>query len=891
MLIILFMIGAMYQYRAPLQDKVDPRCYSDEYVKAWVYFTDKNVTAKEYDAAVRAAARRLTDAAIRRRAMRKGVTDYADIPVYAPYVREVEENGGLLVEESRWLNAASFYIARDDIDRIARLASVYKITKVAPFRAPDEESAVVQDTAIYGLTYRQSQMFGIDRVHEMGIFGSDVRVGFLDTGLRRTHLALSNVNVVAEHDFLGGDQIFMNNDAVTVKYGTYSDLVFHRTGSRYNLFLAGDTVQYGDPVRDLLYTYSTDNGVTWQDPVVTLTNYYNNWVRELDVCGRDTMYVFFRDRFGLKYIVHTDSMLVEPMGLGTPGSREITATMWGDTVYVAYHRKDSDSDTTFLFLNRGVMSGFTQESAIDTSLSSIQAPKIVSCSTAIGVFYHIFPEDSLYFIKSSMVPATFTTKFTTRGKDAETITYGDTIFAIWKDVSSEPLFRVAFALSTDFGETFTNPTYLSDDLNAIGKISLARVSNAIKVSWEAGGKIYSTTSYDQGAHFGIVDSLPAQFVYLPTITAPAGEFINFYCMRGDAVTDGYASTDPNHFHPRHGTEMLALVGGYFTARYIGVAPGARFIVAKTENPDTNYEFPVEEDTYIAGLEWCESQGADIVSSSLGYTAWYSWPRDYDGKTSPSSIAAYEATKRGVVVVTAAGNIAAPRIEIPGDAMGVITVGGIDSLYNRWEFSGYGPTFDGRRKPEIMCLSAAPIVVDPDSVDSYLYSFGTSGATAMVAGICALLLEAHPSWNVDSIREALFTTASMAAAPTDSMGFGWPDVYAAIHYSPIEVDTTQGCAWLDPFPNPFYLNDNEYIRLPFRLDRQSPVELRIYSMTGRLIMSEERMDLMMPGTYTDDDAFIWDGTDEDGNDVPSGIYYCVLNTFGAGNDVVKFAVVK
>jgi subtilisin family serine protease len=273
--------------------------------------------------------------------------------------------------------------------------------------------------------------------------------------------------------------------------------------------------------------------------------------------------------------------------------------------------------------------------------------------------------------------------------------------------------------------------------------------------------------------------------------------------------------------------MLGLVGGYFSGRYIGVAPGAQFIVAKTENPDSLYEYPVEEDTYIAGLEWCEAQGADIVSSSLGYSEWYSWRRDYDGRTSPASIAAYEATRRGMVVVTAAGNVSIPRLEIPGDAIDVITVGGIDTLYNRWEFSGYGPTEEGRIKPELVCLSAAPVVLNPDSSDSSLYSFGTSGATAIVTGICALRLEAHPNWNVDSVRNALFTTASFADQPTDSMGFGWPDAYAAITLSPIQTDTMRGSGWLTPYPNPFILSIHNNIYVPFKLDRESAVEVKVY----------------------------------------------------------------
>jgi hypothetical protein len=401
----------------------------------------------------------------------------------------------------------------------------------------------------------------------------------------------------------------------------------------------------------------------------------------------------------------------------------------------------------------------------------------------MGLFYYQFPDDSLFFAKATIPIDTFDLKFTGFvGKDPAVVCSGDTIFAVFKDASNLPFFRLAFFRSDDFGNNFNPPIYLSENLTSAGKISLCRQGNTITAKWESNGKIYQRVSFDNGAGFGPLDSLNKEFVYLPTLDTISTEEKTFYCQRGDENTDGYYSTDPNYFHPRHGTEMLGLVGGYATNNYVGVAPGAQFIVAKTENPDSLYEFPVEEDTYIAGLEWAESRGADIVSSSLGYTNWYNWPYDYDGKTSPASIAVYEATKRGVIVVTAAGNVAIPQIVIPGDAIDAITVGGIDTTFQRWQYSGRGPTYDGRLKPEIVCLSAAPVVVNPEEKNTYLYSFGTSGATALAAGICALLLEGHPRWNVDSIRNALFKTASFANSPSDSMGYGWPDVIKAFYYT-------------------------------------------------------------------------------------------------------------
>jgi len=896
----LLILGVMYDYRAPLENKVDPRCYVGDYTKVWVYFTDKGVRVEEFEDALQAVKEQMTPAARRRRALRKGTTDYGDLPLHQDYVSEIEARGALFIKRSKWLNAASFVIARDDIDQIAGLDFVYKITKVALFSAPRETEAAVEDTAIYGLTYRQSQMFGIDRVHEMGIFGSNIIVGILDTGLRRRHIALRDILLLGEYDFLGGDQLFLDNIPVTAEYGTYSDIVFHKTTTRLNIFLSCDTVSNFINVRDIFHTYSTDGGYTW-DPLINITQNLNNWARELDVCGRDTMFIFYREKFGfnslLRYTVVAESILVSPTQLALPGRREPSAVNIGDTVYVVFQGKDDDQHK--LFLKQGNISGFGSEMPIDSSTSSIKAPKTVGSDSKIGVFYHIFPEDTLYFIKAELPSDSFIKTFMTRGKDAEAITSGDTIFAVWKDRTDGPLFRIAFATSYDFGTTFNNPAYLSDDHNAVGKISLAKSGETITVIWETAGRIYYRTSHNNGASFGNLDSLSRPFAYLPTLAEIDNTIRMFYCVRGDSLTDGYSSTDPDYWHPRHGTEMLGVIGGDFDGRYRGVAPGTQFLVAKTENPETDppYEFPVEEDTYITGLEWCESMGADIVSSSLGYSDWYSWPQDYDGRTSPASIAAYEATKRGVVVVTAAGNVVSPRLDMPGDAIDVITVGGIDTLYNLWEHSGYGPTNDGRMKPEIVCLSDAPVVVDPDSTDSYLYSTGTSGATAMIAGICALLLEAHPNWDVDSVRNALFSTASYAEAPNDSMGYGWPDAFAAIHYSPILADTTRGSAWLTPFPNPFILDEHDNIYVPFKLDRKSSVEIRIYSMSGKLIIEEEREGLLPPGSYTDTNpngvnaAFIWDGKDTDGNEVASGIYYCVLNTHGAGNDVTRIAVVR
>jgi hypothetical protein len=70
----------------------------------------------------------------------------------------------------------------------------------------------------------------------------------------------------------------------------------------------------------------------------------------------------------------------------------------------------------------------------------------------------------------------------------------------------------------------------------------------------------------------------------------------------------------------HGTEVLGIIGGYKPNTYVGGAYNASFLLARTE--DNTAEYRAEEDYWAAGVQWFESQGADVVTSSLGYIDWY-----------------------------------------------------------------------------------------------------------------------------------------------------------------------------------------------------------------------------------------------------------------------------
>jgi subtilisin family serine protease len=247
----------------------------------------------------------------------------------------------------------------------------------------------------------------------------------------------------------------------------------------------------------------------------------------------------------------------------------------------------------------------------------------------------------------------------------------------------------------------------------------------------------------------------------------------------------------------HGTLILSCIGSYMPDEMVGGAYDASFILCKTE--DVTSETPVEEDYYVEAIEWIESLGGDVTTSSLSYSDWYV-ASDYDGITATTSIVLNLAAANGVHTCTAAGNAghdadpATARLGAPADALKVLTCGAVDSAGVITGFSSDGPSFDGRVKPELLALGRSTACVNPDTADTYATASGTSLSTPLLAAAVACLVEAHPDWTVDEMREALMHTATDYAAtgqwdPQFVRGYGIVDALAA-HQSRCAADFNQ-----------------------------------------------------------------------------------------------------
>ncbi len=336
----------------------------------------------------------------------------------------------------------------------------------------------------------------------------------------------------------------------------------------------------------------------------------------------------------------------------------------------------------------------------------------------------------------------------------------------------------------------------------------------------------------------------------------------------------------------HGAYVLGCLAGALEKTYYGAAFGATYLLAVTDHVPT--ETRADEDRWVAAVEWCDSLGADIISSSLVYNEFDTVAESYtkeqmDGRTSLVAQAAEIAWSRGILVVNAAGNERGNSwgiITTPADAEHVLAVGALafdGSSYSTYtQFSSHGPTADGRIKPDLAAPGERIYVPLPGSASSFYTISGTSYATPILAGLCALIMEARPSWSPADIVLALKDTADDLgpSGPDNDYGWGRPDGLRALDYTPVAVerrDCIEGpdgearpeAMLLAPYPNPF----NPTVTIPFSLDHACPVTITIHTAAGQTVA--RLVDSAMPaGAH----AIRWEGSA-----AASGVYIVRLKT--------------
>lgn len=321
---------------------------------------------------------------------------------------------------------------------------------------------------------------------------------------------------------------------------------------------------------------------------------------------------------------------------------------------------------------------------------------------------------------------------------------------------------------------------------------------------------------------------------------PAFDSTNVIAERDFVQNDGVVRNEPSDTCATgtrsnaswHGTAVWSLLAANVPGSMIGIAPEAEYILAKTET--VCFERRLEEDNYVAALEWADSLRARVASSSLGYFGFddgFSYTTSQlNGDFAVTTRAADIAAARGITVVTAMGNDGLgprrPSLGTPADGDSVIAVGAEDSLGNLAGFSSRGPTADGRIKPDLTAPGVSVWVVDTTPSGFGRHS-GTSFSTPIIAGAGALLRQIHASVSAVDVRDALRRTGTDAANPNSDRGWGRPNTLVAATFprgiviaSPTDTvlsSVTPTFGWSTPDVPPFGLP----VRYRLTVSREDP----------------------------------------------------------------------
>lgn len=302
-----------------------------------------------------------------------------------------------------------------------------------------------------------------------------------------------------------------------------------------------------------------------------------------------------------------------------------------------------------------------------------------------------------------------------------------------------------------------------------------QADNQIKM---LGGDVLHSYGYTgKGVHVAIFDGGFTNVYRMPV-------FDSIYADKRLLGTHDFVEGDDFVYeNSSHGTNVLACMGSKAPHLMVGTAPDASYYLFKTE--DVKGEFRIEEMNWVAALEHADSLGVDVVNSSLGYTGFNDSTMSYkyhqlDGKTALCSRGANIGASKGILIINSAGNEGDGSwhyIGTPADAEGVLSVAAVRPNGKRASFSSWGPTPDGRIKPDVAAQGRYTVVA---SMNKYAITRtnGTSFSSPVMAGMVASLKQAFPNKTSEEIKDAIRLSGHISSKPDSSLGYGIPNFFFA-----------------------------------------------------------------------------------------------------------------
>nr|MBX2819966.1 S8 family serine peptidase [Rhodothermaceae bacterium] len=382
------------------------------------------------------------------------------------------------------------------------------------------------------------------------------------------------------------------------------------------------------------------------------------------------------------------------------------------------------------------------------------------------------------------------------------------------------------------------------------------------------------------------------------------------------------------FYFNHGTHVAGIIGaadnGYGV---IGVAPDVELIALKVLSEHTDSG---DFSWLMAAIVYAANQGIDIANISIGTIL----PENGAAAANTSELKAMfdsvsrYANERGLFIVASAGeqhqNLDRSQVHFPSVTEHIVSVASttpigwlVDpytSFFNGSSYSNYGRTgvdfvapggdasYPGEENCQLASIERPCWVFDfafSTISDGWGWVTNTGAATAHAAGVAALYKSLHPDASPEDIRAALKGSAyKIGATPGKDEVFGGGHLNAlgalsihnnksfALHqqesesFTLVREEIPTNFELTQNYPNPF----NPLTTINFHLPEQSQVYVGVYDVQGRQVATLVDNELKA-GCY---DTY-WNGRDENGNTVESGVYmYKIIANNYVDSKVMTFS---
>lgn len=396
-----------------------------------------------------------------------------------------------------------------------------------------------------------------------------------------------------------------------------------------------------------------------------------------------------------------------------------------------------------------------------------------------------------------------------------------------------------------------NAKMVNRQANSVGGKNKFKTSNTAPL---AAGNLLRIQSYDYGSSFNQIHLMNGEYLHNAgfkgegmTIAVLDGGFYSVDVLTPfDSINaagqilgtwDFVANDNSVYEDITHGMSVLSCIAGNVSGQLVGTAPHANFWLLRSEDAAT--ENLIEEYNWVSAAEYADSVGADLISSSLGYSTFDDSLMDHtyadmNGDVCPSSIGADIAASKGLLVLVSAGNSGQNPwhyISAPSDADSVLSVAAVDEFGYKANFSSWGPASDGAIKPNVAAKGKNTTISNFDG--SIGQGNGTSFACPVLAGAAACLWQAHPLKTNMEVFHAIEESANYYNNPGDSLGYGIPNFMVAdllLGGTVLNLDAEDNL--LSVFPNPF----QQSFEISYYSSLTQTIQLEVINELGQNLMN-------------------------------------------------------